>query len=99
GEARADRLLSHHLRTGDRTALDQAIALYQRLLTSTEPHAGRTAARAAANLMVALQTRYQLLGHPDDLEALVDLGRERAACEPVSAQDVRLLGLAYQQRF
>ncbi|MFD7953435.1 CHAT domain-containing protein [Streptomyces ardesiacus] len=99
GEARADRLLSHHLRTGDRTALDQAIALYQRLLTSTEPHAGRTAARAAANLMVALQTRYQLLGHPDDLEALVDLGRERATCEPVNAQDVRLLGLAYQQRF
>ncbi|CAM5653603.1 CHAT domain-containing protein [Streptomyces violaceorubidus] len=98
-ESRADRLLSHHFRTGDRPALDQAIALYQRLLTSAAPDAGRALARAAANLMVALQTRYQLLGHPDDVEALVDLGRERAADEPVRPQDVRLLGLAYQQRF
>ncbi|CAM5677755.1 hypothetical protein SVIOM342S_10524 [Streptomyces violaceorubidus] len=37
--------------------------------------------------MVALQTRYQLLGHPDDVEALVDLGRERAADEPVRPED------------
>ncbi len=98
-ESRADRLLSHHLRTGDRQALDQAIALYQQLLTAAAPDPGRSPARVAANLMVALQTRYQRLGRPDDLEALVDLGRERAACEPVRPQDVRLLGLAYQQRF
>ncbi|MBB5126402.1 CHAT domain-containing tetratricopeptide repeat protein [Streptomyces griseoloalbus] len=97
-EAHADRLLLHHLRTGDRHALDQAIALYRRLLASAAPTAVRTAVRAA-NLMVALQTRYQLLRRPDDLDALVDLGRERAACEPVRPQDVRLLGLAYQQRF
>ncbi|MET7290570.1 CHAT domain-containing protein [Streptomyces griseoloalbus] len=97
-EAYADRLLLHHLRTGDRQALDQAIALYRQLLASAAPDTVRTAVRAA-NLMVALQTRYQLLRRPDDLEALVDLGRERAACEPVRRQDVVLLGLAYQQRF
>ncbi|GGV85088.1 CHAT domain-containing protein [Streptomyces griseoloalbus] len=97
-EAHADRLLLHHLQTGDRQALDQAIALYQRLLAAAAPDTVRTAVRAA-NLMVALQSRYQLLRRPDDLEALVDLGRERAACEPVRPQDVRLLGLAYQQRF
>ncbi|MFD8224834.1 CHAT domain-containing protein [Streptomyces massasporeus] len=98
-ESHADRLLLHHLRTGDRQALDQAIALYRQLLASAPPdNTVRTAVRAA-NLMVALQTRYQLLRHPHDLEALIDLGRERAACEPVRPQDVRLLGLAYQQRF
>ncbi|MFJ8046778.1 CHAT domain-containing protein [Streptomyces luteogriseus] len=88
----------HHLRTGDRHSLDQAIALYRQLLASAAPDTVRTAVRAA-NLMVALQARYQLLRLPGDLEALVDLGRERAACEPVRPQDVRLLGLAYQQRF
>lgn len=107
-EAHADRLLSHHLRTGDRHVLDQAIALYQQLLTTSAPDTGRkertgdtgrNAARVAANLMVALQTRYQLLGRPEDVEALIQLGRERAACEPARPQDVRLLGLAYQQRF
>lgn len=97
-ESHADRLLLHHLRTGDRQALDQAIALYRRLLASAAPDTVRTVVRAA-NLMVALQSRYQLLRSPHDLEALVDLGRERAACEPVRPQDVRLLGLAYQQRF
>ncbi|MEU9351224.1 CHAT domain-containing protein [Streptomyces griseoloalbus] len=97
-ESHANRLLLHHLRTGDRQALDQAIALYRRLLASAAPDTVRTAVRAA-NLMVALQARYQLLRRPDDVEALVDLGRERAACEPVRPQDVRLLGLAYQQRF
>ncbi|MFE9937761.1 CHAT domain-containing tetratricopeptide repeat protein [Streptomyces hirsutus] len=98
-ESRADRLLFHHLRTGDRQALDQAIALYWQLLASAAaPDIVRTA-HWAANLMVALQTRYRLLRRPDDVEALVDLGRERAACEPVHQQDVRLLGLAYRQRF
>jgi tetratricopeptide (TPR) repeat protein len=98
GESHANRLLLHHLRTGDRQALDQAIARYRQLLASTEPDTVRTAVRAA-NLLVALQTRYQILRRPDDLEALVDLGRERAACDPVRPQDVRVLGLAYQQRF
>ncbi|MBH5134162.1 CHAT domain-containing protein, partial [Streptomyces sp. HB-N217] len=98
-ESRADGLLSHHFTTGDRPALDQAIALYQQLLSSAAPDTGRAVARPAANLMVALQTRYTLLGRPDDLDALVDLARERAECEPVRPQDVRLLGLAYQQRF
>jgi tetratricopeptide (TPR) repeat protein len=97
-ESHAGRLLLHHLRTGDGQALDQAIALYRQLLASAAPDPVRTAVRAA-NLMVALQARYQLLRLPDDLEALIDLGRERAAREPVSPQDVRLLGLAYQQRF
>ncbi|MFC8143165.1 CHAT domain-containing protein [Streptomyces paradoxus] len=97
-ESHADRLLLHHLRTGDRQALDQAIPLYRRLLASAAPDTVRTAARAA-NLMVALQARYQLQRRPDDLEELIDLGRERVACEPVRSQDVRLLGLAYQQRF
>ncbi|WP_437049931.1 CHAT domain-containing protein [Streptomyces sp. enrichment culture] len=94
----ADRLLSHHLQTGDRQALDQAIALYGRALASSAPDAAATAVRAS-NLMVCLQTRYRLLRRPGDLEALIDLGRERAECEPVRPQDVRLLGLAYQQRF
>ncbi|MCQ4203918.1 CHAT domain-containing protein, partial [Streptomyces coelicoflavus] len=98
-ESRADGLLSHHFTTGDRPALDQAIALYQQLLGSAAPDTGPAVARPAANLMVALQTRYTLLGRPDDLDALVDLARERAECEPVRPQDVRLLGLAYQQRF
>ncbi|MEU7209915.1 CHAT domain-containing protein [Streptomyces sp. NPDC044989] len=98
-ESRADGLLSHHFTTGDRQALDQAIALYQQLLGSAAPDTGPAVARPAANLMVALQTRYTLLGRPDDLDALVDLARERAECEPVRPQDVRLLGLAYQQRF
>ncbi|MFH9890727.1 CHAT domain-containing protein [Streptomyces luteogriseus] len=98
GDSHADRQLLHHLRTGDRQALDQAIALYRQLLASAAPDPRRSAVRAA-NLMVALQTRYQLLRLPHDLEALVDLGRERAACEPVRSQDVRILGLAYQQRF
>ncbi|MFF7375335.1 CHAT domain-containing protein [Streptomyces massasporeus] len=97
-ESSADRLLLQHLRTGDRQALDQAITLYRQLLASAAPESVRTAVRAA-NLMVALQSRYQLLRRPEDLEGLVDLGRERAACEPVRPQDVRLLGLAYQQRF
>ncbi|MET7322618.1 CHAT domain-containing protein [Streptomyces sp. NPDC005549] len=99
GESRADQLLSHHLRTGDGQALDQAIALYRQVLTAAASDPGRSVARTAANLLVALQTRYQLLGWPDDVEALVALGRERAACEPARPQDVRLLGLAYQQRF
>lgn len=98
-EERADRLLSHHLTTGDEPALDQAIALYRQLLDSAAPDTGRNVARTAANLMAALQIRYQLRGSPDDLDALVELGRERAQCEPVRPQDVRLLGLAYQQRF
>lgn len=97
--SRADRLLVHHLRTGDRQALDQAIALYRQLLASAAAPDAVATAVWAANLMVALQTRYQLLRRPDDVEALVDLGRERAACEPVRPQDVRLLALAYQQRF
>ncbi|WP_431986870.1 CHAT domain-containing protein [Streptomyces griseoflavus] len=98
-EALADHLLSHHLGTGDLQALDQAIALYERFRATTAARdTVRTAVRAS-NLMAALQTRYQLLRRPDDLEALIDLGRERAACEPARPQDVRLLGLAYQQRF
>ncbi|MEV6880380.1 CHAT domain-containing protein [Streptomyces sp. NPDC051135] len=99
--SRADRLLSHHLRTGDPQVLDQAIALYRELLARAAPTAPATARAAAlaANLMVALQRRYQLLRRPDDVEALVDLGRERTARDPVRPQDVRLLGLAYQQRF
>ncbi|WP_344358021.1 CHAT domain-containing protein [Streptomyces gobitricini] len=97
--SRADRLLVHHLRTGDRQALDQAIALYRQVLASTATPDAAPAAARAGNLMVALQTRYQSLGCPDDLEALVGLGRERAAREPVRPQDVRLLALAYQQRF
>ncbi|GAA2596798.1 CHAT domain-containing protein [Streptomyces lienomycini] len=97
-EAHADALLSRHLQTGDRQALDQAIALYQQLSASAAPDTARTGARAT-NLMVALQLRYQLLRRPDDVDALVDLGRGRAAREPVQPQDVRLLGLAYRQRF
>lgn len=97
--ALADRLLSHHLRTGDRQALDEAIALYGRFLAATAAQDTAGTAVRASNLMVALQTRYQLLHRPDDLEALIGLGRDRAVREPVRPQDMRLLGLAYQQRF
>ncbi|MFC8916917.1 CHAT domain-containing protein [Streptomyces sp. NPDC057116] len=79
-------------------ALDRAVALYRRLLASVPPDAG-PAAVGAANLMVALHRRSQLLGHPDDVEALIGLGRARTAREPVRPQDVRLLGLAYRQRY
>ncbi|RST01728.1 CHAT domain-containing protein, partial [Streptomyces sp. WAC05374] len=96
--SRAEDLLVQHFRTGDREALDRAIALYRRLLASAPPDADPTAV-AASNLMVALHERLRLLGRPDDVEALIGLGRARAAREPVRPQDVRLLGLAYRQRF
>ncbi|MFF8289580.1 CHAT domain-containing protein [Streptomyces sp. NPDC016309] len=94
----ADRLLAHHLRTGDRQALDTAIDLYRRYLASPAVDAAHAATRAG-NLMVALHSRYQLVRHPDDLDALVELGRRQAAREPANPQDVRLLGIAHQQRF
>ncbi|MER7108532.1 CHAT domain-containing tetratricopeptide repeat protein [Streptomyces sp. NPDC000229] len=95
----ADRLLIHHLRTGDRQALDQAIVLYrQQLASSPAPDAAQTAAWAG-NLIAALHSRYQLLRRPDDVDALIALGRERASCEPVRSQDLRLLAVAYQERF
>ncbi|GAA2441763.1 CHAT domain-containing protein [Streptomyces lavendulocolor] len=96
--ARADDSLVRHFRTGDMEALDRAVALYRRLLASVPPDAG-PAAVGAANLMVALHRRFRLLGRPDDVEALIGLGRARTAREPVRPQDVRLLGLAYRQRF
>jgi tetratricopeptide (TPR) repeat protein len=96
--SRADDLLVQHFRTGDMEALDRAVALYRRLVASAPPDAG-PAAVGAANLMVALHRRSGLLGRPDDVEALIGLGRARTAREPVRLQDVRLLGLAYRQRF
>lgn len=95
----ADRQLTLHLRTGDRQALDRAIALYRRQLASAAATDAPRTAAWAGNLMVALHRRHQLLGRPDDVDALVALGRERAACEPVRPQDVRLLAVAYQLRF
>ncbi len=96
--ARADRLMTHHLRTGDRQVLEEAIELYRRYLASPGPGAEEISVRSG-NFMVALLRRYQWLRNPDDLDALVELGGRRTAREPVRAQDVRLLALAHQQRF
>ncbi|MEV0534026.1 CHAT domain-containing protein [Kitasatospora sp. NPDC050463] len=94
----AAQLLLHHLRTGDRPALDRAVRIARRYLRTAPPDEPGRSARAG-NLLVALLVRWQLLGHRRDLDDLITLGVRCAAAEPPAAQDVRLLALAYRSRF
>ncbi|MFF1907999.1 CHAT domain-containing protein [Kitasatospora sp. NPDC058218] len=94
----AAELLLHHLRTGDRAALDRAVRIARTYLRTAPPdEAGRSV--RAGNLLVALLVRWQLLGDRRDLDALITLGVRCAAAEPPAAQDVRLLALGYRSRF
>ncbi|MER6397125.1 CHAT domain-containing protein [Kitasatospora sp. NPDC001603] len=94
----AAELLLHHLRTGDRAALDRAVRTTRKYLRKAPPDDPGRSVRAG-NLLVALLVRWQLLGDRRDLDALIELGVERAAAEPPAAQDVRLLALGYRTRF
>ncbi|MFE5911306.1 CHAT domain-containing protein [Streptomyces wedmorensis] len=88
----------HHLRTGDRGALDEAIRSYRRELAATEPADASVPGRAG-NLLLALHQRWRLTGDSGDLEELIAFGHERVSVDRVRPQDVTILALAYRRRF
>ncbi|MGW2014675.1 CHAT domain-containing protein [Streptomyces sp. NPDC001927] len=94
---RADQLLGHHLRTGDRRALDEAVRAYRQELAVAKGAA--SAQHLAGNLLIALFRRWQLRGEESDLDALISLGRERVSVAHVNRQDIVLLALGYRHRF
>ncbi len=96
----ADDLLRHHFATGDPVALDRAIPLYRGYLASAPASdAGRRA--GVSNLLAALAIRCTgSTRSPDraDVAELIALGTAAAASRAAGAQDVRILGTAYEYR-
>ena len=99
---RAVVLLRETMRTGNRPALDDAIALLRQAVKATPPdHPNR--AGYLSNLGAALRVRFERAGQVRDLDAAISAGQGAVEASPPDHPDragyLSNLGLALQARF
>jgi hypothetical protein len=84
-------LIDRYRSDGHLDDLDEAVTLFDSVAAQT-PWAAPLAARAVANLGLALELRYQVTGHGDDLEAAVAALRRAAGAPSAGLERVSHLG-------